>query len=118
VHPPQDTGPFVEALILKAPPRTTLLGTSGLLDFSEYMKLWGEINGVTTKLQPLSVENVVEAWPGGLGIEYAETACYASEFGWDGGEGAILPEDAGVDMSVLCNPTSYIKSTDWSSILG
>jgi len=117
VHPPTDTGPFVKALVLKAPPKTTMLGTSGLLQYSDYVKLWGEIQGVPTQLQSVSLEEVVGMWPGGFGKEVGESACYTGEFGWDGGEGAVLPEAAGVDKKDLTDVATYIKNTDWSSVL-
>lgn len=94
-----------------------MLGTSTLLQYSDYVKLWGEIQGVPTKLQRLSLEDVVGMWPGGFGQEVGETIYYTREFGWGGGEGAILPEEAGVDKNDLTDVASYIKRTDWSSIL-
>jgi hypothetical protein len=118
VHPPTDTGPFVEALVLKAPPRTTLLGTCEMMHMSEYVKLWGEINGVKSETHGLSLYEVTQMFPGGFGLEVGETACYVREYGWDGGEGAILPEQAGVKMGDLTDVASYIKTTDWSSVLG
>lgn len=118
VHPPRDTGPFVEALVLRAPPQTTLLGTCGLMQMSDYVKLWGEINSVKTKIQTFTLDEVDRTWPGGFGLEVGQTVCYVREFGWDGGQGAVLPEQAGVTMSDLTNVTSYIKTTDWRRILG
>ncbi|KAK5046220.1 hypothetical protein LTR84_008363 [Exophiala bonariae] len=117
VHPPTDTGPFVEALVLKAAPGTVLLGTSGPMPFNDYIKLWGQIQGFETNVQYVSSDQVVELWPDGFGLELAQTASYVRDYGWDGGERAILPEQAGVDLSALTDVTSYIKSTDWSSVL-
>ena len=118
VHPPTDTGPFVEALVLRAPPKTTLLGASSLMQFEEYVALWGEINGVKATVQSLSLAELEELFPGGLGRETGESAASAREFGWDGGEGAILPEQGGVDLEALTTVEKYINSTDWSSVLG
>jgi hypothetical protein len=117
VHPSIDTGPFVEALVLNVLPRMTMLETSTLMLFSDYAKLWGEINNVKIELQPMSIEEYADMWPGGLGIEVAQSAYFAREFGWDGGKGAVLPEKAGVKKGDLSDLTSYIKSTDWSSVL-
>lgn len=114
VHASNDTGLFVEALITKAPPRTTMLGTCALIQYSEYVRLWGEIQGMETKMEILSIEDAVRLWPGGFGIEVAETLCYIDEYGWDGGEGAILPVEAGVDKAALTNVRKYIETTDWS----
>jgi hypothetical protein len=88
------------------------------MQHSDYVQLWGQLQGVRTAIQPLNSDEVVNLWPDGFGLELAQTACYVREFGWDGGEGAMLPEQAGVDMSALTNVTSYIKSVDWSSVLG
>jgi hypothetical protein len=94
-----------------------MLGTSSVLQYADYVKLWGEILGVPAKLQILSLEEVVGMFPGGFGQEVGETACYTAEFGWDGGEGAVLPEAVGVDKNDLTDVASYIKNTDWSPIL-
>ncbi|KAH8898124.1 putative hscarg dehydrogenase [Thozetella sp. PMI_491] len=117
VHPPHDTGLFVEGLILKAPPRTTMLGTCSLMLFSDYVALWGKLNNVQTKLLPITLEEIAAMFPGGFGLEVGETVCYINEFGWDGGEGAVLPEQAGVDKAALTDVASYIRETDWSSVL-
>lgn len=117
VHPPNDTGVFVEALITKVSPRTTILGVSSFVKYSEFVKLWGEINGVKAKLDLLSTDDIVRLLPEGFGIETVETACYIRDFGWDGNEGALLPEDVGVDKKSLTDVESYIRSTDWSSVL-
>jgi hypothetical protein len=87
------------------------------MKYSEFIRLWGEINGVKTKLDILTFEDVVRLLPEGFGIETAETALYLRDFGWDGNEGALLPEDIGVDQASLIDVASYIKSTDWSSVL-
>ena len=87
------------------------------MDFLDYVKLWGAINNVETIAQPLTLKEIENMWPGGFGREVGETACYTREFGWDGGEGAILPEKVGVDKSSLTDVTTYIKTTDWSSVL-
>lgn len=47
VNPPTDTGPFIESLVLKAPPGTTMLGTSSPMQFNDYIKLWGQLQGST-----------------------------------------------------------------------
>ncbi|KAI1622425.1 putative hscarg dehydrogenase [Exophiala viscosa] len=117
VHPPTDTGPFVEALVLKAPPGTTVLGTSKLFKFSEFVKLWGGILKVEAGIQELSIEDLDAKFPGGFGREVGESAAYVREYGWDGGEGAILPEQAGVDLGALTDAETYIRDTDWSSVV-
>lgn len=85
--------------------------------YSEYVKLWGDINGVKAEIKVVSIDDVARMWPDGFGLEVAQTVCYVGEFGWDGSECAILPEVAGVDNSILSDVNSYIKTTDWSSVL-
>ena len=103
--------------MLKAPSGTTMLGGSALLTFSEYVKIWEETLGVKASLQPLTLEEISDMFPGGLGKEVGETIAFVGEYGWDGGEGAILPEKAGVKRSDLTDIVDYIKTTDWSSVL-
>lgn len=80
--------------------------------FNDYVKLWGQTLGLKTKILSLSSDEIVSLWPNGFGLELAQTASYTREFGWDGGEGAILPEQAGVDLSALTDVASYIKGVD------
>lgn len=87
------------------------------MPFHDYVKLWGQILGLKTKIQSFSSDEIVGLWPNGFGLELAQTASYTRELGWDGGEGAILPEQAGVDLSALTDVTSYIKGIDWSPVL-
>ncbi|KEF60563.1 uncharacterized protein A1O9_02124 [Exophiala aquamarina CBS 119918] len=117
VNPPTATGPFVEALVLRAPPRTTMHGTSGPMQFNKYIKLWSQLQGVKTAVQALTSNEAVSLWPDGFGIELAKTACYIRESGWDGAKVPFLPEQAGVDLNALTDVASYIKSVDWSSVL-
>ncbi len=102
--------------MLKTPPRTTLLGTSSVMPYAEFVRLWGDIHGVKASLQSLSVEDVDKLVPGGLGREVGETAAYTQEFGWDGGEGTLLPEQAGVGVKRLTDVETYIRTTDWSAV--
>ena len=78
-----------------------MLGTSSVMPYGEFVRLWGDFHGVEASLQSLSVEDVDKLVSGGLGREVGETAAYTQEFGWDGGEGTMLPEQAGVDVIVL-----------------
>lgn len=59
VHPPTETGPFVEALVFKAPPGTILLGTSDPMQHNDHVQLWGQLQGVKTAMQPVSSDQAV-----------------------------------------------------------
>ena len=118
VHPPTDTGPFVSALVLKAPPQTTMLGTCSQIPFSEYVRLWGETLHVQAKAENYPVDEVVKDLPDGFGIEVAETSLFVEEYGWDGGEGAKLPWECGVERGEVMDVERYFRETDWSAVLG
>ncbi|KAJ9606464.1 hypothetical protein H2200_009425 [Cladophialophora chaetospira] len=118
VHPPTDTGPFVSALVLKAPPQTTMLGTCAQMSFSEYVRLWGETLHVRAKTEDYPVDDVIRDLPDGFGLEVAETSLFVKEYGWDGGEGAKLPWECGVNREDLMDVKRYIEETDWSAVLG
>ena len=117
VHPPNDTGPFVEALVLKAPAQTTMLGTSDLMPFPKYAEIWGRILGVQCRWEALTVEGTQRTLPGTMGLEVGESGLFVSEFGWDGGIGAKMPEQVGVKMDQLTKVEDYIRNTDWTSVL-
>ena len=87
------------------------------MPYRKYIHTWDELNGVESKVREVSIEYVDALFPGGQGREVAETAVFVSEYGWDGGEGAILPAEAGVDVSALTSVEAYIKNTDWTSVL-
>lgn len=118
VHPPVDTGVFVSHLILHSPPRTTMLGTSRLIPFAEYVALWGKTLGVKASVQDVPLEKIIENFPPGFGIETGQSALFVREFGWDGGEGAQTPWDLGVDMTKCMDVERYFKETDWKGVLG
>lgn len=115
-HPPTDTGPFVEALVLRAPPKTTMLGVSDVMSYPEFVDRWAKFHGVKTRIKYLSVEDLDAMMPGGFGIEVAQTSAYVAEFGWDGGEGAVMPESVGVDKTKLTGVDEYIRGTDWKAV--
>ena len=94
-----------------------MLGTCSMIPYSEYVRLWGETLGVEATVEPVTVDDFANEWPGGLGIEAGQSAASAQEFGWDGGVGTILPEKAGVRSVDLTDIADYIRQQDWSSIL-
>ena len=94
-----------------------MLGTSSLLSFSDFVELWGRLCGVEAILETLTVDEIDELFPGGHGREVGETMAYVQEFGWDGGEGALLPVDTGVNIGALTSAESYIRETDWNLVL-
>ncbi len=117
VHPPTDTGLFVSALVLKAPPRTTMLGTCEQMPLSEYVRLWAATLGVKATVQGYPVDQIIEDLPDGFGLEVAETSMFVQEYGWDGGEGIKLPWECGVQRTDLMDVERYCRKTDWRVVL-
>jgi len=86
---------------------------------SEWAQLWGRLNGVQCRFEPVPLKQVEDAMPPGLGREIGESCLYASEFGYDGGDPSVVhPRDVGVDVGELMTCKRYIEETDWSSVLG
>ncbi|KAH6685469.1 hypothetical protein F5X68DRAFT_262701 [Plectosphaerella plurivora] len=109
-----DTGVFTLALV-KAPAGQNLLGTRGLLSWSEFAALWGKVHGVEARFERIDRQIVENAIPGGIGEELADMFEYIGEFGYDGGDPTVvLPKDLGVPVSVE-SVEDYIRKEDWSS---
>ncbi|KAF7189278.1 NmrA-like family domain-containing protein 1 [Pseudocercospora fuligena] len=118
VHPPNDTGHFVHALLLKSPPGTNMLGYSWLASQEDFAKLWGKVLGVEIEIESMSLEKIVKSgMPEWLAREVLASGEYCDTFGWDGGEeGVKSPEEAGVEVSRLQSVEEWIRGEDWSSI--
>ncbi|KAH7152636.1 hypothetical protein EDB81DRAFT_930952 [Dactylonectria macrodidyma] len=112
----RDTGLFVKAL-LQVEPGKNLLGTSGVLSWTEFAALWGKVNDVPSRFERLDRKIIEEQIPGGIGEELADMFEYISEFGYDGSDpSVVLPKDLGVDVPVH-TVEQYFKEEDWSKVL-
>ena len=87
------------------------------MSYADYVKLWANTLGVKASLQKMSVDDLVTLFPNGLGVEVGQTVCFVNEYGWTGNTDIVLPEEAGIDPVQLTDVASYIRNTDWSSIL-
>ncbi|TAQ83237.1 hypothetical protein B7494_g8437 [Chlorociboria aeruginascens] len=111
VYPP-DAGEFVR-LLIDAEPGKDLLGVSELLDYASVMRIWSEELGVDGRAEEVSVEDLAEKIPGGLGREAAESTASSAEFGWGD---LVRPWELDPQVK-LTSVREYIKLEDWTSAL-
>jgi len=88
----KDTGAFVKALI-DAPAPMHVLGTSETLTVAEFLALWSEETGMPSRHEQSPEEEMTKDDVTGLGLEFLETFKFVDEFGYNGGETVLLPED-------------------------
>lgn len=127
VHPPQDVGPFVRALVLVAPPRSNMFGFSHEASMAEFCAVWTKVmrergliaaDATCTVDTDLSMEELARTVPGGYGIELAESLKYTETYGWCGPDPTVkTPKELGVKMDELSSITSWIINSDWSWLL-
>jgi hypothetical protein len=121
VNPPNDTGHFVRALVLSpsAPPGSSMLGFCELMTNEEYCALWGRVNGVQCRFEPLKYEDALKAgmqeW---MALEVSESGIYTTKYGWAGGDPEVKnPADLGVELKNLTTLEGWIRNEDWSSVM-
>ena len=121
VHPPNDTGHFVRALITSplAPPGTTMVGGSEFLTTRETSVLLERVFGKKVKLEHRALDYYQKLGiPEWMALEISESGAYVSTYGWDGGEpGVKRPEEAGVDVTQLTSLETWLKSENWSALM-
>ncbi|KAG2176079.1 hypothetical protein INT44_000558 [Umbelopsis vinacea] len=116
VNTRDDTGKFVRALV-QLEPGKDLLGVSQMVTYGDYLKTWGEVNGVPTRFNHLSAEELSKTLPESAVKEIQGSIAFNEEFGWDGGEpGVLRPSDVKLEEP-LSNIKDWIKAQDWSSII-
>ncbi|KAI9284629.1 hypothetical protein BC943DRAFT_360976 [Umbelopsis sp. AD052] len=116
VNTRDDTGKFVRALV-QLEPGKDLLGVSQMVTYGDYLKTWGEVNGVPTRFNHLSAEEFHKTLPESAVKEVQGSIAFNEEFGWDGGEpGVLRPSDVKLEEP-LSNIKDWIKAQDWSSII-
>lgn len=68
-----------------------LFAVGDMLTWNEYLETWCNSQGVPKgKYEEYSLEEMMEAIPGGLGREFGENVLFSIEFGYEGGESGIL----------------------------
>lgn len=89
-----DMGNFVYA-VSQMPPGKAYMCAGTFAGFDEYIRLWGEKNGVKTSYKQVTFDDMVaDAGPGqeDLGIEVAHMYTYADDPGYDGGMKLLTAE--------------------------
>ncbi|KAI9284628.1 putative hscarg dehydrogenase, partial [Umbelopsis sp. AD052] len=84
-----DTGKFVRALVQMSPGKD-MLGASEMVTYGDYLKAWGDLNGVPTRFTSISAEEYEKGMPEVIAKEIQEGVAFNEEFGWDGGEPGVL----------------------------
>ncbi|KAI8579799.1 hypothetical protein K450DRAFT_240389 [Umbelopsis ramanniana AG] len=111
-----DTGKFVRALVQMSP-GTDLLGASEMVTYGDYLKTWGEVNGVHTRFTHISAEEHEKMMPEIFAKEIQESLAFNEEYGWDGGEpGVLRPSDMKFEEP-LSNIKDWVKAQDWSAVI-
>lgn len=90
-----DMGNFVYA-VSQMPPGKAYMCAGTFAGFEEYIRLWGEKNGVKRSYKQVTFDDMVaDAGPGqeDLGIEVAHMYAYADDPGYDGGMELLTAED-------------------------
>ncbi|KAI8582595.1 hypothetical protein K450DRAFT_205741 [Umbelopsis ramanniana AG] len=111
-----DTGKFVRALTQTSPEKH-LMGVSQTLSYGDYLKIWGEVNGVPTRYVKITQEQFYGLLPSAAAKEFDEMNAFIAEFGYYGGEpGLLSPSDLKLDEQPI-TAKEWIKAQDWSKIL-
>lgn len=89
----RDTGSFVKVLV-DLPPKKDLLGVSETLTWPEWMAVWGDVLGVEARFQQVSKDDFFRDVPQALRKDLEDTYDFIEEFGFTGGDPAVLtPEE-------------------------
>lgn len=111
----KDTGNFVEALVLRHPAGTDVLGASEVITRAEYSALWGRVLGVKTDVKYVSETEYAKYIPEDLQDELIEFFKFVSEYGYAGGNTKLkMPFELGIKTTPL---EEFIQGEDWAEIL-
>ncbi|KAL8718329.1 MAG: hypothetical protein Q9181_008218, partial [Wetmoreana brouardii] len=96
----QDTGAFVEALVLHHPPGTDVLGASEIIHTSDYAALWGRVMGVKAGAKDVSDEVFASYIPEEIREPMLEMAKFFVEYGYAGGNPKVkTPAELGIQTT-------------------
>jgi hypothetical protein len=109
---------YVTRAALNSPPGKNILGVGEMLSWTEYLKIWCDVNKVPFGgYDEVPLQGFISFMPPGLGRELGEMLAFMDEFGYDGGDPSVVhAKDLGVDCP-LTTWADYVKTQDWSSIL-
>lgn len=110
----RDTGAFVEALVLKHPPGTHVLGASEIISRQDYAKLWGNIMGAKTAVKDVDEEEFAKYVPEDIRETMLDLFKFFPEYGYAGGRTEVkAPTELGIKTTAL---EEFFKSENWSSV--
>lgn len=108
LDPTKDVGPYVRAL-LQLPPKSTVMAASEWLKWPDWIKLWGEVTGIKTSYKQITVEDLDEHMPGGVGKEIGEMFQFSSDFAYNANqEGTLKTWD--LEKVCICCFIKYINT--------
>ena len=90
-HPSKDTGHVVR-VALQTSPGKNILGTGSTLSWTDYLRVWCEVNNVPFgDYDEIPIETFEQNFPlPGLGKEYGEMFRFIDEFGYTGGDPSVV----------------------------
>ena len=96
-----DMGNFVYA-VSQLPPGQHYLAEGATTTWTEFLSIWGKLNGVKTKYQELTLDQFIEICPDKpFGKEAGDMFAYTSDPGYDGGDKTLLKAE---DIRKVCYP--------------
>ncbi|KAI9170611.1 NmrA-like family domain-containing protein [Paramyrothecium foliicola] len=111
----RDTGAFVEALVLRHPAGTDVLGASEIITKPDYAALWGRTLGVKATVRDVSEEEYLRHIPEGMEAIIVDDLRFFSEFGYAGGNPKVKsPTELGIKTTPL---EDFFTSEDWTEVL-
>ena len=104
----RDTGGFVRALVEFLPAGKTMAAVSETLTWPEWMRIWGEVNGVKAGFKQVSKEEFWKGIPEPLAEELSDSFDFIEEFGITGGDPDVLTADQVSGYSLKMLGVSFI----------
>lgn len=112
-----DTGVFVRALLLNAPPSTHILGYSQMGTYVEFWTLWSDITGSKIEFREMEVDEYYSGVPEAIRAEVYDSAAYNKEFGWTGGDPSMVDVWTIDPQAKTTSLKEYMEKEDWSPLL-
>ncbi|KAH8698339.1 hypothetical protein BGW36DRAFT_294167 [Talaromyces proteolyticus] len=116
----RDIGNFVYA-VSKMPPRKHYMAEGTTCSWTEYIRLFTSITGISAQYKQTSLADMIEAVPDReFGREVGDMLLYSTDPGYDGGDKTLLKatdiRKAGIDCP-MTSLEEWMKLEDWS-VLG
>ncbi|KAE8145442.1 NAD(P)-binding protein [Aspergillus avenaceus] len=115
-----DMGNFVYA-VSKMPPGRSYMAEGTTCSWTEYMRLWSEVNSVPAVYRQASLEEFVLGSPDAeFGREAGDMLAYSTNPGYDGGDKSLLKASDIRQAGIDCPMTSleqFMKKENWLNVL-